>query len=508
MRGFCHGSNNQRKTYESYKRIVKFFFSIVILSLEVIVYWYVWVNYYNQYMEVPYNRTGHWLMVAVYGLLLVIFNIIYGGLRVGYLRTRNMIYSQTLAGLCANFMIYLQITLLTKHFQNAGPLAVMTGVEFFIICIWSTISTRLYRFLYPPRRVLLIYGEHPVVSLMGKINMRNDRFVVGEAVHISADADWDSLDKTDAASLEKAGRQRGDAEPDEVVPGRVQAELNEIKRKIDRYEGVVICDIPSHIRNLLLKYCYGKSVRTYTTPKISDILLRSAEKLHLFDTPLLLSRNVGLTFDQRFVKRLMDIGLSLAALVVLSPIFIITAIAIKAYDGGPVFFHQDRCTKDGKVFSICKFRSMIVNAEKEGHSIPATEKDPRITPVGRIIRATRVDELPQLFNILKGDMSIVGPRPERVEHVELYTREIPEFPYRMKVKGGLTGYAQVYGKYNTTAYDKLKLDLMYIQNYSVLLDVEIILQTIKVLFMKESTEGFADEVSAVIAESAEAINGK
>ncbi len=476
MSAVCKKQNR----YEQYKRIVKFLIGVVILSLEMVAYGYVWVNYYNQHMEVPYNRTGHWLMVAMYGLLLVIFNIIYGGWRVGYLRTRNMIYSQTLAGLCANFMIYLQITLLTKHFQNVGPLLAMTAAQFVVISIWSTISTRLYRILYPPRRVLLIYGEHPVASLMGKMNTRNDRFVVCEAVHISADKDWNS------------------------ETAETQEELAEIERKIELYEGVVICDIPSHVRNVLLKYCYGKSVRTYTTPKISDILLRSAEKLHLFDTPLLLSRNVGLTFDQRFVKRLMDIVLSLAALIILSPVLIITAVAIKGYDGGPVFFRQNRCTKDGKIFSICKFRSMIVDAEKEGYSIPATERDPRITPVGRIIRATRIDELPQILNILKGDMSIVGPRPERVEHVELYTREIPEFPYRMKVKGGLTGYAQVYGKYNTTAYDKLKLDLMYIQNYSVLLDVEIILQTIKVLFMKESTEGFENEVSAAMAQESAA----
>ena len=160
------------------------------------------------------------------------------------------------------------------------------------------------------------------------------------------------------------------------------------------------------------------------------------------------------------------------------------------YDGGPVFYVQERCTKDKRIFQIYKFRSMIVNAEKDGHSVPAADRDPRITPVGRIIRGMRIDELPQILNILKGDMSIVGPRPERIEHVELYTKQIPEFGYRMKVKGGLTGYAQVYGKYNTTAYDKLKMDLMYIQNYSLLLDIEIIFKTVKVLFMKESTEGF------------------
>lgn len=172
---------------------------------------------------------------------------------------------------------------------------------------------------------------------------------------------------------------------------------------------------------------------------------------------------------------------------------LLIALAIKLYDGGPVFFKQKRCTKDGKVFEIHKFRSMIVDAEKEGISIPASEKDKRITPVGRFIRATRLDELPQAFDILVGNMSLVGPRPERIEHVEKYTKEIPEFAYRLKVKGGLTGYAQIYGKYNTTAYDKLKLDLMYVQNYSILLDIKLILMTIKIIFMKESTEGFDAE---------------
>jgi lipopolysaccharide/colanic/teichoic acid biosynthesis glycosyltransferase len=172
---------------------------------------------------------------------------------------------------------------------------------------------------------------------------------------------------------------------------------------------------------------------------------------------------------------------------------------IRAYGGlkavvlGPVFFKQERVTKDGKHFMILKFRSMIVDAEKDGRPHPAGEKDDRITHVGSIIRACRVDELPQLFNIFAGDMSIVGPRPERYEHVIKYTQDIPEFKFREKVKGGLTGYAQVYGKYNTSALDKLKLDLTYIANYSVLLDFQIIFETIKILFQKESTEGSDSE---------------
>ncbi len=451
------------RNYEQYKRIVKFCFSVIVLTLEMAAFWYIWLHFYNQKMENPYNRTGHWLMTSVYGIFLVLFNKLYGGLKVGYLRTGNMIYSQFLAAVCANAMAYLQITLLTRCFQNIFPLLVMSCAELFVICIWSFLSTRLYRILYPPRSVLLVYGEHPVTGLMGKIDTRNDRFVVGETIHISSGIEL-------------------------------------IKDKIKGYEGVVICDIPSYMRNVILKYCYEKSIRTYSTPKISDILIRSAESLHLFDTPLLLSRNHGLSFDQQIIKRGVDLALSLAALILLFPVFIVTGAAIKLYDGGPVFYFQERCTKNGKIFRICKFRSMIVDAEKEGHSVPAADQDPRITPVGRIIRAARIDELPQIFNILKGDMSIVGPRPERVEHVEIYTRKIPEFGYRMKVKGGLTGYAQVYGKYNTTAYDKLKLDLMYVQNYSLLLDIQIIFKTVKILFMKESTEGFGAEDAAAVAD--------
>ncbi|MFQ9801583.1 MAG: sugar transferase [Clostridia bacterium] len=190
------------------------------------------------------------------------------------------------------------------------------------------------------------------------------------------------------------------------------------------------------------------------------------------------------------IKRFMDIVLSVVFLLVASPFMLLTAIAIKAYDRGPVFFKQKRCTLNKKVFEIYKFRSMIVDAEKDGIAMPAVDHDPRITPIGRFIRKTRLDELPQLFNVLKGDMSIVGPRPERVEHVEAYSREIPEFSYRLKVKGGLTGYAQIMGKYNTSAYDKLKLDLMYIENYSLLLDLKLLFMTVKVMFMKDSTEGF------------------
>ena len=180
-------------------------------------------------------------------------------------------------------------------------------------------------------------------------------------------------------------------------------------------------------------------------------------------------------------------------LVLTSPILLVVAIAIKLEDHGPVFFKQKRTTIGGAEFDILKFRSMIVDAEKDGKPHPAGEADDRITKVGHVIRPTRIDELPQLINILKGDMSIVGPRPERIEHVKKYTEEIPEFVYRLKVKGGLTGPAQVFGKYNTSPLNKLKMDLFYITNYSLLLDLQILFETVKILAQKESTEGFSEK---------------
>lgn len=449
---------------EKYKRLIKAILIFVLLFMEIAIYYVVWMKNYNRLMEIPYDVKGNYMIAAVYGIVILLFSHIYGALRIGYLRKGNLAYSQILTIICSNLMIYLQITLLVKHFYTVGPLFLMTVAEMVVIVVWSFSATHIYCKLYPPRKVCLIYGDRPVSSLMIKLHTRTDRFEVCEQIHISEG-------------------------------------LEDIQKKIKKYEGVIICDVQSGMRNKLLKYCYGESVRTYTVPKISDIIVRNAESLHMFDTPLLLSRNTGFNVEQSIAKRGMDIVCSLLALTILSPVIVCTAVVIKIYDKGPILFCQKRCTKDGRIFTIYKFRSMIVNAEKDGRPVPARENDPRITPIGRVIRATRIDELPQFINILKGDMSLVGPRPERVEHVEKYTTAIPEFRYRMKVKGGLTGYAQVYGKYNTTAYDKLKLDLMYIENYSILLDIEILFKTLKILLMRESTEGFDDVGAQVMFEN-------
>lgn len=439
---------------EKYKRTVMSLASVSILALLTTLYGYVWYEFYRKIIIDPFERTGNWLVIAIYALLLYIFTRIYGGYRIGYLRQGDVIYSSILSMVFVNIITYLQISLIGRHLLTPLPITAMTVLDAVLIILWAIGGQKLYSILYPPRQMLMIYGSTLAESLVYKMSSRAEKYDICEAVNM-----------------------------EEGLP--------EIFSRLEKYKAVVICDVKAEYRNKILKYCFENSIRTYITPKISDIIVRGADDIDLFDTPLLLCRNRGLTFEQRVAKRALDIVVSLLAIIITSPIMLVTAIGIKLYDRGPVLFKQKRCTIGGKVFEICKFRSMIVDAEKNGEVIPAIDNDPRITPIGRIIRKTRLDELPQMFNILWGDMSLVGPRPERIEHVEKYTQEIPEFKFRLKVKGGLTGYAQVAGRYNTTAYDKLKLDLMYIENYSFLLDLKLIFMTVKIMFMKDSTEGFS-----------------
>lgn len=220
--------------------------------------------------------------------------------------------------------------------------------------------------------------------------------------------------------------------------------------------------------------------------------MSGAHAMHMFHLPILSLKRYAAPPEYLFMKRALDIILSLAALIVTSPIMLVTAIAVKS-DGGPALYKQTRLTKDGALFEILKFRSMRVDAEKDGVARLSTgDKDDRVTPVGRVIRKYRIDELPQLFNILSGKISIVGPRGERPSIATQYEEELPEFALRLQAKAGLTGYAQVYGKYNTTPYDKLQMDLMYIAHPSIIEDLKIMFATVKILFMPESTEGIAE----------------
>ena len=207
------------------------------------------------------------------------------------------------------------------------------------------------------------------------------------------------------------------------------------------------------------------------------------------DIPMQRVTRMLLTAEQRVLKRILDIAVAVTALIILSPVILITAVMIKLDSKGPVLYSQERVGLYGKTFFVHKFRSMKQDAEAKCGPVLAAEGDPRITKFGRFMRATRHDELPQLFNVLKGEMSIVGPRPERPFFVKQFIAQKPEYDYRHNVKPGITGLAQIAGKYNTSAYDKLIYDLLYIQDVSVKTDLMIMLQTFKVLLTKSSTEG-------------------
>lgn len=450
------GAVNCMKNYDPYKKTILFFASLINIALMSGVFAYSWYFYYASTMyQYTFYRLGNYAIVGLYALLLFFFSTMYGGLKIGQLRRIEVMLSQYLSLFLTNAVAYMVISLLAFRLVNPVRLLLVMLLEMVISTIWNVIIIHFYNIIFQPWKILLIYGERPAADLVYKVEARRDKYAIYDAINI-----------------------------DEGIEA--------IGEKMKDFQAVIIGDISAVKRNDILKYCYAHKVRAYVIPKLSDIILMGADRIHVFDTPFLLSKGYTLSFDQRFWKRVLDLVIAVPLTVIASPFMLLTAIAIKLYDGGPVLYKQVRCTKYEREFYIYKFRSMIVNAESDGVAKLATEHDSRITPVGRFIRATRLDELPQLFNIIKGDMSFVGPRPERPEIMHEYCETMPEFKFRTRVKAGLTGFAQVYGKYNTTPYDKLKLDLFYIENYSLWMDIRLILMTVKTVLKKDATEGIAE----------------
>lgn len=437
---------------EIWRRIYTLIVSGINIFIQTMFMSFVWKQYYNPYIRIPFWTKGHWYIMTLYLLVLMFFTHIYGGLKIGYLKRFDALLSQIVATICSNVIFYVEIVLLAYHFLSVIPILAVTLADILFILLWTKLSMKLYGQLFPPHLILLIYGRNKENEAKKKMMERRDKFQIIECLN-------------------------------------VETEQNKINEKLSHCHTVMLWDVPNFIRNEILKECYGRRIRIYTMPSISDIVLSGAEMMHFFDTPLFLIRSNALTIDQMIIKRVFDIVIGILLLLLTSPILFITALLIKGYDKGPVFYRQIRCSLFGEPFAIYKFRSMCVDAEQDGIARLAQKQDDRITPIGKIIRKLRIDELPQLFNVIKGDMSFVGPRPERPEIIEQYRKELPEFPYRMKVKAGLTGYAQIYGKYNTVPYDKLKLDLYYIEHYSIWLDLKLLLLTIKIVFTPESTEG-------------------
>ena len=445
-------------------------FGLLLTAVNSALFALVWFMYYRTKMYIyPFFIKGDVIVVLLFALLFYMFAHLYSGFDVVFQTAAEMMYSNTVAAVISCGIMYVITALLIRAVPNVLPMLVLVvGCVAMSGLLSFCVKKATARFL-PPRATLLVYGN-PEARKEGEDILRRlpGAFYVLDS--ISADVGSE-----------------------------------ELCRQIFRWDAraVMLCGVPSSERNDLLKYCIDRNIEAYVRPNIGDLLVKGARAMQLDNLPVLVCHRSSPAIWYLALKRLTDILLSLAALVVFSPFMLITAIAIKLYDGGPILYKQLRLTKDGKQFYIYKFRSMRVDAEKDGVARLAQEHDDRITPVGKIIRAIRIDETPQLFCILVGDMSIVGPRPVRPEIAEDYELEMPEFALRLQAKAGLTGLAQVYGKYNTTPYNKLQMDLQYIASMGVVEDLKIMFATVKILFMPESTEGVADGQTTAKADEEE-----
>ena len=421
-----------------------------------------WFLYYDGLTAVRYYWKGDVAIIALFAILYYIFCKTYDAFLISHFRIFDIVASQALSLFLSDGIFYIVMFFLAKRFTNPLPLLLCYVDQVSLSMIWTFIAHKIYFACFPAKKSIIIYDTR-----RGMKDLIEDYGLTKK------------FDVQKTASVEEC--------------------LSDLSM-IDDMGVVFLSGIHSHDRNIILKYCLYQNKQVYLIPRIGDVIMFSAKEMHMFNLPIMRVQRYRPNPSYLITKRIFDIVLSLLALIILSPVFLITAIAIKCNDKGPVFYKQTRLTLNGKTFKIHKFRSMRIDAEKDGVARLSTGvKDDRITPVGRFIRKCRIDELPQLIDILAGNLSIVGPRPERPEIAEEYMKEMPEFQLRLQAKAGLTGYAQVYGKYNTTPYDKLQMDLMYIAHPSFIEDLRICFATVKILFVPDSTEGIAEGQTTAIA---------
>lgn len=417
---------------------------------------YCWLQYFNAEAPMPYYRLGHYFLFALVLASYIFIAQIYGAFQIGTSTVVDITFSQIITILIWQVVCYVVFCLISYSLVEVLPFVLMFVIFSAFAFLWALIADKIYYTMHKPKKTLVVFNNvDSYLSLKG-IRSMDKRFNVVKTISSN------------------------------------KVNLEELFPIIMDVEAVFLCGLPSDYRNEVVKFCVANKKIAYIKPKISDTIIRGGKTIQLLNIPVYRCTRADNSFAYQFMKRIIDVVFSLFAIILSSPIMLVVAIAIKAYDHGPVFYKQERYTKDKKVFKVIKFRSMKVDAEKDGVARLASENDDRITPIGKIIRKLRLDELPQVFNILSGSMSVVGPRPERPEISQQYEKDMPEFALRLQVKAGLTGYAQVYGKYNTPPYDKVQMDLMYIANQSIIQDIKLILLTFKIMFVPDSTEGIKE----------------
>lgn len=395
-------------------------------------------------------------------VLIVAMHAVYGGFDVGRKKSKPVISALVAGTLITDLVAYLQMEIMNVN-DNYNDHLVLFGLDFLylllamalqvgIIIVFVRVGNDLYFRFHPPRRVLLIIGdpdqELPLRSKIGRYQLQ-----------------WAVRD----CALYN--------EPD-------------LRERIREAEVVFLGQIPQTDKAIVLKMCYDLRKDIMCKAQLQETILCNSRPAIVDDAAFLEMEFYKMSFYQRLVKRLGDIGISFLCLVALSPLMGLIALAIKAEDRGPVFFRQKRLTIRGREFTIWKFRTMSVEASLHDSQVSTAVNDSRITRVGHVLRRFRMDEIPQFLNVLRGEMSLVGPRPEMLANIDRYKESFPDFAYREKMKAGITGYAQIEGRYNTTPEDKLMLDLMYIESFSIWLDVKLLMRTVTVLFKRDSTQGF------------------
>lgn len=403
------------------------------------------------------------VIMLTFVFVLFMMTRIYGKFDIGRRKSKPIIYSVFLATAITDVIAYGMLLIMRTitpdtipfEWMDVGILFGVMAVHLLVIVMFAYGGNEFFFFIIPPEKCIIITRK---------------------------EADLEKI----SVGVQKYKKQFR-------VTRVVDYRRRDLERILKHMDTAILYDLPLQVRDDLVNFCYEHMINIYLNPEIPDVVENLSEH-YLFDDVSMLHTEVqGLTYEQRFVKRTFDIVFSSLAIIALLPVFLVVAVLIKVNDGGKVFFLQQRATRDGKVFKVVKFRTMKENVE----NVSAKEGDDRITKIGHVLRKYRLDELPQIFNIFMGDMSFVGPRPEMLENVYSYTEELPEFQYRLRVKAGLTGLAQVVGKYNTSPKDKLILDMMYIERYSIWRDIKLIFQTLIVLLRKDSTEGFKKKSTEV-----------
>lgn len=399
------------------------------------------------------------ITLSTFVIVGLLFLNVYGKYDIGRRKSKPIIYSLVLATAFTDIITYLQLMIMRVttpsvydfRFENLGLLALAFVLQVIVIILFTYGGNHLFFMIHPPERCLVITSSQK------------------------------NLDKITPV-LEKYQKQY-------TIKRILDYRSSKLFQEIDKSDTVFLFAVPSIERSAIIRHCYSKKKNIYFNPEIEDVVEMNSTYYILEDVPLLNANVKSLTMEQRIAKRLMDLVLAVVLGILSSPFWIGAAIAIKLHDGGKILFKQKRATLNGRVFEVYKFRTMKENVENRSASVG----DSRITKPGQFLRKTRIDELPQLLNIIKGDMTFVGPRPEMLENVSSYTKHLPEFKYRLRMKAGLTGYAQIFGKYNTSPKDKLIMDMMYIEHFSILKDIQLMFQTVIVLLKKDSTEAFSNK---------------